>query len=637
MLQKLRDQTQGTGFKILVGAIIVVLTLFGFGATNLFLGGDPEVAQVGDFEITQGLLEAESERERRRLLAQMGPEFDPSTIDRLQLQQYALQQLINRQVLYQTSSELGVRAAPEQVNQELISSPAYQIDGQFNEPVYRQQVQALGFTPVGFLEEFTSAFSSEQVRNGISDSVVLPDWELGEIVRVVSQQRDLAYLPLTVDNFRARVEVSDDEVTLRYNEDQTAYMTELAVDAAYVRLGVEDLLEDVNIEITEDELLALYDDERAAALADEQRDSSHILVQINDDRSEAQALELITEVQTRLREGESFEKLAGELSEDPGSADSGGALGPVGKGIFDPAFEEALWSLSAPGEVTPPVRTDFGYHLIRLHEIVLPEYASFESEREGLELRLRQLQAEDLFADRALELERAAYDERYTLEGTAAALGLQVVSAAQISRGAPGEDALVAKPVVLDALFGSEVLEGSNSDPIALSDTEVLIVRVDKQYPPEAIPLDDVRDQIKQDIEREKALVEIEAAKSAGMQSLQAGESVTEIARSVNSQWQTFTLAPRGGDGREIPDAVRSVAFDLPRPTAGAKSVGVAELPDGAALVTVTRVVQGDLNTTTDTDVAELRRISQVRAGRFDFQSFFQAAQENLGVSQPGS
>ena len=124
MLQKLRDQTQSTGFKILVGAIIVVLTLFGFGATNLFMGADPELAQVGDFEITQNVLAAETERERRRLLAQMGPEFDPSSIDTLQLQQYVLQQLISRQVLYQTTAGLGMRVTPDAVNEQLVTSPA---------------------------------------------------------------------------------------------------------------------------------------------------------------------------------------------------------------------------------------------------------------------------------------------------------------------------------------------------------------------------------------------------------------------------------------------------------------------------------------------------------------------------------
>ena len=152
MLQQLRDQTQSTGFKVLVVAIILVLTLFGFGATNVFLGGDPKVAQVGDFDITESVLNIETEREKRRILSQVGPDFDPNDIDRLLLQQSALSQLINRQVLYQTASDLGISVSMEEVNKQLLASPVYQVDGKFNEAVYRSQLQILGYQPVEFLD-----------------------------------------------------------------------------------------------------------------------------------------------------------------------------------------------------------------------------------------------------------------------------------------------------------------------------------------------------------------------------------------------------------------------------------------------------------------------------------------------------
>lgn len=637
MLQKLRDQTQGTGFKILVGAIILVLTLFGFGATNLFLGADPELANVGDFEITQNLLAAETERERRRLLAQMGPDFDPSNIDVLQLQQYVLQQLINRQVLYQATAGLGVSVDPDTVNAEIIASPAYQVDGKFNEAIYRQQIQALGYSPVAFLDEFTAALSSDQLRSAVADTTMMPDWELAEIVRVINQRRDLAFLPLTVEGFRERVEVSNDEVALRYNEDQSAYMTELSVDVSYLKLSANDLVGDTQIEVSEDELQSLYEEDRAIALADEQRDSSHILVQVNDDRTAAQALELATEIKARLAEGESFEALADELSDDPGSAQEGGALGAVGKGIFDPAYENALWSLNEVNELSSPVLSSFGYHLIRLNAIVEREYPAFDLERGGLELRVRQTKAQDLFTDRALELERAAYEERFSLDGTGQSLGLEVHSAAQVSRGTPGDDPLFQQSSVLDALFSNEVLEGTNSDALELADDEIVIVRVDEQYAPEPIPLADVQETIKRDIEREKALAAIEQAKVTGLARLSAGDSVLEIAEELGSSWQSFELAPRVNSASPVPAPVLTAAFDLPRPKPGQKSVGIAELEDGAALVTVTRVLQGDVNTTVDAEVAELRRVSESRASRMDFQSFFQAAEEDLGVTRPAS
>ena len=393
MLQKLRDQTQGTGFKVLVGAIIVVLTLFGFGATGLFLGADPEIARVGDYEITQSILATEAERERVRILSRMGPDFDPNLIDRLELQSFALQQLINRQIAYQMTDDLGVRTPEDEINERLVSSPMYQVDGQFNEAIYRQAIAQMGYGPVEFLQEYTSAVSSEVVQAAVEGTVALTDWEIAEAIRVFSQRRDLAYLPLTVEQFRDQVVVSDEDVELRYDEEQSRYTTPLAVDVSYLVLSVDDVLQTSDLEASAEEIASLYEEERASAMADEQRASSHILIQINDDRDDAQALDLITEIATRVAAGEDFSELATALSEDTGSAVAGGSLGPAGKGIFDPAFEEALWALSEPGEVSRPVKTTFGYHLIRLDEIIEPEYPPLEAQRAALEAKVLKLKS----------------------------------------------------------------------------------------------------------------------------------------------------------------------------------------------------------------------------------------------------
>ncbi|MCH1551432.1 MAG: SurA N-terminal domain-containing protein [Pseudomonadales bacterium] len=635
MLLKLREQTQNTGFKILVGAIIVVLALFGFGATNLFSGADPQMAKVGSVEITQSLLSSETERERRRLLSQMGADFDPSSIDRLELQRYVLQQLISRQTMYQTTAELGVRVAPERINSELVNSPAYQIDGTFNEVVYRQQVQALGYSPLEFIEEFTAALSVEQMRAAIVDSVVLPDWELAEIIRIVSQRRDIAYLPLTLDLFESKVQVSDEDVALRYEENQSSFMTPLSVDASYIRLSSADLVQDASIVVTDEELRSLYDDERALALADEQRDSAHILIQINDERNSEQALALIKSAQERLIAGEDFAAVAAELSEDPGSAVQGGALGLVGKNIFDPAFEEALWRLEEVGNVSEPVLSSFGYHLIQLNEIVIPEYPTFAAKNDELIAAVRSIKADELFADRALELERAAYEERFSLAATAEALGLKLQSVTQLTLGSPTDDAVVSREDVQTALFRDDVLAGTNSEAIAISDTEVVIVRVETQYPPELMPLEDVSEQLTAAITQERALAEIEKIKRSALARLESGESVTEIAKSVDSQWRTYPSTVRIAQANsELPAAIRSAAFDLPRPSSGEKSVGSVALDDGAALITVTRVTQGDINATPQDELASLRLNSENRAASLDFQGFFDAAQARLGVSR---
>lgn len=636
MLQKLRDQTQNTGFKILVGAIIVVLTLFGFGATSLFLGSDPEIAKVGDYSITQNVVAVETERERMRILNRMGPEFDPANIDRQQLSEYVVQQVVNKQVVYQTAAELGLKVPESEVNEALVSAPAYQVDGQFNEAIYRQALQMQGFNPVQFLAEYTSALSSEAMQNAIIETLAITDWEIAEIVRVINQRRDLAYLALNVEDYQLQVDATDEEVALRYDEEQSAFLTELAVDVQFVSLTVDSLIDDPRIEVTAEEIAAQYEESRATALRDEQRDSSHILITSGDQRSPEEAQALITELAQRLADGEDFSTLASNESEDPGSAQSGGSLGAVGKGIFDPAFETALWSLETPGDISDPVESSFGHHIIRLDKIVESEYPSLESQTESLTSTVRRMKAQDLFVDMARSLEELAYDEQTSLTQTAEELGLVLEERLSITKAT--DDEKLSAPALSDAAFSPEVLNGNNSTAIAFGEDELIVLRVNEQYPPELKPLETVRDEISKSIVREKALALIEEHKSQGLARLEAGESASAIANDIGGKWQVFEAASRGARttaDSELPSAIRIYAFGLPRPPAGEKSVGAVEVSEGAALVTVTRVIQGDLDATLAAEALEIKEAAQNRSARIDFQSLIQAAEKELGVERP--
>ncbi len=639
MLQKLRDQTQNTGFKVLVGAIIVVLTLFGFGATNLFMAGDPELARVGDFSITQNVVAVETQRERNRILSQLGPDFDPANIDIQQLSQRVVQQLVNRQVIYQTATNMGIATPADEINRALVENQNFQVDGSFNEALYRQNLNVMGYTPTGFLADFTNTMNAQALVSGVQNTNAIPDWELAEIIRVVSQTRDLAFLPLNIADFESKVTVTDEDIEIRYEEEQANYMTELQVDAQFITLGVTDLLNDPSIEVSDEDLQSLYEDERNTAQRDEQRDSSHILVQSGEKRSEADALSLIQEIATRLEGGEEFETLAEELSEDPGSAAQGGALGAVGKGVFDPAFEEALWSLTDEGQVSAPVKSAFGYHLIRLEGIVEADYPSLESQRADLETRVRRIKAYEIFEEKARELEESVYDEQYALDETAAAMGLEIGTLERVQESGVDHPVL-GNSSVLTALFDEDVLAGSNSQPVAVSEEQLVVVRAAEQYPPELKSLEEVADEIRAAIRREQAQDLIEVSKQQGLTQLDAGESVTAVATALGSRWQSFEQASRSprsaADAQAIPQEVRELAFSLPRPTPGQKSMGSVSLADGsAALVTVTRVVQGDMGATSQAEIEEIRRAAQSRAGRLDLQSLLLASENKIGVERP--
>lgn len=641
MLQQLRDQTQSTGFKVLVVAIILVLTLFGFGATNIFMGTTTSIAEVGDFDITEGVLSVETERERRRLLSQVGPEFDPNDIDRLQLQNYALDQLVNRQVLYQAASSLGFNLSEAEVNQRLLESPVYQVAGQFNEAIYRQQLQLMGFTPLEFVQEVRQGLGSELLRAGVANTSFIADWEIASATALLNQRRDIAYLSLDIADYRSSVEVSEDEISLRYEEDRSAYLTEESVDVEWLELTLASLQDAVPIDDSDSALREIYEQDIAFRAVSAQRDSDHILVIVDENTDEEAALSKIRNAAERLADGEDFAALARELSEDPGSAEAGGNLGMVAKGSFDQAFEDALWALQAPGDVSEPVRSEFGYHLIRLKEISKVEVPSFEEEKDGILANLRREAAQEVFEEKIDELEQQAFEERFGLTQTAEALALDIMRAQGVSQtGAqtngiapPSAQAVFGNAAVLEALFSPEGVEGENSAVLRLGDDRAVVVRASTHYPAAQLALSEVKETVAEQLRVEAAQSLIEADKTRALEQLASGASVSDVANELGKRWTTREMITRN-QVDQAPQVVLDKAFALARPMDGGKSVDATATPTGSALVVVTRVVAGDIGATQDNLVAQLGQQIQARDQQLEFAAFFAAAEEAVGVSR---
>lgn len=632
MLQKLRDQTQSFGFKVLAGVMIFVLAVFGFGAFNLFVNSDPEVASVNGEEITQSELLVAMEREQGRIAAQFGEGFDPSLIDGARLQAAVLDQLIARQLLGQAVDELGFGVSQSRVDEAVTANPAFQVDGRFDAELYKRRVRQLRYTPQQFHRETGALMALEQLRRGLTETAFLTDWEVRQSARLLSQKRDIAYLAFTEDDFLPLVEVSDEEVATRYAENELEYRTEETVDVEYLELSAEGLVNDESISVSEAAIEETYAADSAEALSGDRRQARHILLEVGASRTAEQAENELNAARERIVGGADFASLAEELSEDPGSAALGGDLGMVAKGIFDPAFEQALWELEV-GEISEPVRTDFGYHLIQLDAVDVRELPPLSEQRDDIELRLRREQAEELFSERLREFDNLAFEQPDGLEGIAAALALETQSVAGVSRSRG--DGVFANASLRDSVFASEVLDnGYNTQAVALTDNRAVVARVKARYEPEAIPLDDVRDDIRAAIASEKARVALRQAQQNALARVRSGESVSAVADDYGLGWQTFELVSRSS--ADAPRAVLSAAFSLPRPGEREKSVGEATLDDGSvAVVTVTRVVDGDVSVMAEREIESMRGFLGNRVASLDFAGLTTTLEREASISTP--
>ena len=632
MLQRLRDRTQSFGFKIIVGLLVFALAFFGFGAFNVFAPGDPEIASVNGKEITRGMLEQEAERERRQLLMQSA-DGEPPDMDPLALQGMALERLISRTLLDQALENLELKVSQAQLDRAITEDPNFQVDGKFNESLYRRGVQALGFSPPAYLEAMATQLAVNQLQDALADSAASTRWETRLLGRLLNQRRDIAYLPFTLERFSQGVSVADAEIETYYQEHQPDLMTEEAVDAAYLELAWDQLLDDPSIQVTEEALRDQYQADKAEAASAERRRSSHILLTVGDERSEQQALAELADFRARIEAGESFAELARAHSEDPGSAAAGGDLGAVGKGVFVPEFEQALWGLAEQGELSAPVKTQFGYHLIRLDGIELDAYPAFEEVRADTEARWRGDAARELFQERLRELDNLAFEMHDSLDDIGSQLGLGLKRAARVTRtDGPG---IFANAALRDALFQPDALEGGNNTPaVEYEEHRAVVGRVLQRYPAALKPLEEVRAEIEALLIEQAARAALAEAQAAALAQLEAGAGAGEVAAAYELEWQTFELAERtGGDA---PASVLAAAFDLPRPAQGGRSLGEASLgAQGAAIVTVTRVQEGDLATLPEAELEGLRSFAATRRGNLDFAALQRALEADADIERP--
>jgi peptidyl-prolyl cis-trans isomerase D len=630
MLQKMRDNAQGFFGKVVAGVIIVVLTMFGFGAFTAFVNNDPAAASVNGDDISRAELGREIERQRQRILNQMGEGADPDLIDVASLQGSVLESMINRTLLNQAADDMKLAVAESEVDRYFRENPQFQVAGQYDPALVRRVLNSVGHTPTSFRQDFKRSLRMAQLNGALTTTTLLTGWELRQLAALLSQTRDIAFLSFDPVDFEADVELDEHAVEDYYLANEADFMTTESIDVAYVSLTLAELLADESIEVSADAIQASYQESLEAFELIDERRASHILLEVNASRAEAETLELADSILRRIEQGEAFADLARELSEDPGSAESGGDLGFVSKGAFVPEFEAAMWALEI-GTVSQPVRSEFGVHLILVTQARTPDYPEFDAVRDDLESTLRAEQAATLYTERVRRMDELAFEMSDGLDRLADQFGLSVATASGITR--TEAEGPFANPRIRNAAFSDDVLDqGFNSAVVDLGD-RATVVRLIERHLPELKPLAEVSDEISRVlIVREAQDRAIDAA-SAAYQALIEGAASSQVAAEHQREWVVLSNSRR--QNPSVDPAITRAAFRLPRPIGTDRAVGSARSGSGVeVVVTVTAVRQGDYGALTEAERSGLRTQLSRSAGERDFGSLFQDLREAASIDR---
>ena len=584
MLQSIHDKAKGILGIIIVIFLGLVFTLWGVGD---YLTGATEkfAAKVGDIQISQSEFDQGLAKQRQRLEQAFKGDVPKSPLFEQQLKDQVLEQLITQRVLQKMVDDEGYRVSDQVLAQKIKSMEAFQQAGVFAVDVYHDRLQSQGMAVKEFENLFRNDLAVQQLQDAVMRSSVIGPNELNILNRIQNQTRDVNYLLFNDGQFTSGIDVSAEEISAYFDDNQNAYMYPETVTVSFVELKPSSIADAVPLD--EKAVKRLYDDYVTSLASKEQRKASHILIDVAADADQTILASKKLEADAliaRINKGESFAALAKEYSKDPGSAAKGGNLGWISRGMMVPEFEQALFKLDK-GVVSAAIKSSFGYHIIQLDDIKSVKPESFANKKAELTQQLQAQAIEDHFYEQSELMATKAYENDQSLQEVSNELGLEITTSSEFSRR-QGEG-IASNEKIRKAAFEPLVLsEGRNSEIIELGENHAVVLRINTHTESKPKALEDVKMQIVAMLKTQKAKQKSKAAALSALAKLESGEAVD----SVKGKALLMKLGTIKRDNQTAdPDVVRD-AFMLPRPENNKPVYRMAELATGSAIIELTAV-----------------------------------------------
>jgi len=573
MLEAIRHRLTGWVAIVILGVIALALVV-SFGNMDSGVNPDSVVAEVNGEKISVGEFQQALDAQLQRFQV-AGGEVPPAI--KAQLSQSVLEGLINNRLLLQYVADAGYRVSDRIVADAIRAVPAFVVDGQFSQQTYEALLLSQGMSPQRFEQLQRRVLETQQFQAAIAGTAFVTPTDYRRFLELEGEQRDADYVLFEPAAFIDSVEIADDDIAQYYELNALDFQTPETADVEFVEIRLAGIA--ASTEISEEELQTYYDENADRFRSETERNSSHILIS-SDELSDEEALALANELTSKLNSGEGFVALAKEYSDDPGSAAAGGDLGWSTSGVFVPEFEEALFALNI-GEVSLPVRTQFGYHLIRLDDIREGQQQPLAEVRDELVDELSRNLAEDEFYSLSERLDDLALESLDGLQPVAEDMGLSLVEVVGVTRS--GAAGLPVSEPLINAIFSLEVLEdGENTPLIEIEPGHVVVARVSQYNLPQQLPLEDVRIAIQARLAAEEAGRQAVFAGEQMLEQLQAGEAFVAAAGDNGGAVLSEPAIVRGA--QELSPLLVNAIFSVPRPAA-APSVDSVELTGGGMAV----------------------------------------------------
>lgn len=500
---------------------LVMLPFAFFGVDYYFRssggGGADEVATFDGGRITQAEF-AQSLREQQEMLMRTQRGVDPAMFDNPEVRFNILQQVIRDRLLDKKASDLHFRVSNAQVFDRISADPRFRDGDKFSLDHYKQLLAGAGIAEARYEEGMRKQILSEKMVDPIARGGIVARAESEGFLTLVEQQREVAVATIDGVAFVKDAKIDDAAVKAFYEANQAAFRTPEEVKFEYLVLTPDALLPQVSV--TPEEVKAQYANNAKQYTKEEQRQAAHILIAVKPDAKEedkAAAKKKADDIYAQAKaDPAKFADIARKESEDPGSAAQGGDLGSNPRGTMVKAFEDTEFALK-PGDIAPPVRSEFGWHVIKLLGVTPAQTRSFDEAKAQIEGDLKRQKVAQKFAAAADQFQNLVYEQADSLAGVAKTLDLKAETSGFVTR-ADAQRTAFGNPKFVQALFSPESITGKrNTDAIEVGANTLMAGRVLDYKPAAPRPFDDVKDEIRRQLAQRAAS---EMAQNAGREKL---------------------------------------------------------------------------------------------------------------------
>ncbi|GAB1595454.1 peptidyl-prolyl cis-trans isomerase [Lysobacter claricitrinus] len=650
MLQTLRDKTSGWFATVVLGLLVVPFAFVGvqdyfrqshempvasISAPPTWWAGAPSFWPVSMLwqheDVNQRDFRERFEQERQAARQEQGAQFDAREFESAASKRKVLDDLIDERTQSLWAKRQGIVVSNAMVQQEIMAIPAFQANGKFDMQQYRLALRNLNppRNERQFEQLIRDGLAQTLMRSTVGASAFATPAEIDRMVALLGERRDLSMIEIPAPAPDG-APVTDAEIKAWYGAHGNQYRAPETVTLEYVDLDAATLPAPV---IDEAALRQHYEQEKSRFVAPEQRQASHILISVPAGASaavEKAAKDKATQIAAQAHApGADFAALARANSDDTGSKAAGGDLGFVAKGALAPAFEKALFAMQ-PGQVSDPVRTEFGWHVIQLRQIQQGNQETFEQARATLEKELADTARERQFNETTSKIVDAVLKNPSSLGPAARAVGVPLLTSDPIARGQSSMGVLANPMVQRTAFSESAIGQGMVSDPIDVGTNHSVLLRVTAHSAARQLTLAEVRNRVIAAIQADRLIKTAQRRADGVLAQVRAGQALAQVAAAQGlPEPKPVIGVPRSA---QVGAPGVTDAFFAAYAPKGKVAAGSKVLPDGRALVFVVDAIKPGTAADAGGDVSTLgRQIAQLH-GLVDFEAAVRALRRGYKI-----